>query len=108
MNVVIIGEGFFISYNPHEAGSPDTQFSELLSKFAALLGKKHRRTQPETALVLEDSTKSTGKLFLILIGDFREEYQKRIHSLDECLLFFTQNIDKMSDWSDKLPEKYYQ
>ena len=65
------GDGFYVSYNPDP-----------------VLG-----SGPETALVID------GK-FLILDGDFRKEYEERVHSFEECHKFFKDHLDKKSRWSD--------
>jgi len=53
----------------------------------------------ETALVIMNEN---GVKFLILEGDFRKEYEKRIDSLEECIKFFKENIKHKSKWSDDI------
>jgi len=79
-NYVLERDQFYISYQP----TP-------LSPSASL--------PPETALVIMNEN---GVKFLILEGDFRNEYEKRINSLEECIKFFKENIKHKSKWSDDI------
>lgn len=69
-NYLLEGEGFYISYNSHPGGG--------INFFMADDGRD------ETALCIE---KENGdRLWLILNGDFRKEYEERFpKGLDACI-----------------------
>jgi len=80
-NVVLDGDGFFISYIP-----PNTALA--LEEWEADNGGD------ETALIID------GKYY-ILNGDAREAYEERIHSIKECMEFFEANREgNISSWSN--------
>jgi len=79
-NYILKGNQFYISYQP-KPWSP--------------LGA----SPPETALVIMNEN---GVKFLILEGDFRKEYEKRIDNLEECIKFFKENKKYKSMWSDDI------
>lgn len=96
MHEIIIGDGFYISYVEEADKDP------VVALIGVILGKP--QAQAETALCIPDESKFTGLRYHILNGDFREEYRKRIHSLESCLEFFKTNIEHQSVWSDSLTE----
>ena len=81
-NYILEGNQFYISYNPN----PGFFWSSDL-------------VPPETALVIMNEN---GVKFLILEGDFRKEYEKRIDNLEECIKFFKENKKHKSMWSDDI------
>jgi len=76
-NIVLGGEDFYISYLPF---SSTNEFSE-------------------TALCINNK-------FYILIGDHREEYEKRINNLKECVNYY-QSSENKSFWTNEDIEKEY-
>ena len=74
-NEILESDGFYISYNP--------DCSKGLGGIMDRLMGDHQ-TQ-ETAIVIADST------FLILDGDHRKEYEKRIESLESCIEYYKSN-----------------
>lgn len=76
-NSLMSRDGYRVSFNP----SPGMGFST----FAADDGGA------ETALIVDGE-------YLILNGDFREEYE-RCETLDDCLRFFASRPDLVSTWS---------
>lgn len=95
-NVILQGEGFYISYND-STGQKDPSLyeaSQYMDKFlGALLGQEVQR-QEETAICFDDS-------FLILNGDFREDYEKLVDKgLDICIEFYNKHkAELQSIWS---------
>ncbi len=77
VNYLLDGEGFYVSYNPNTCGS-------LLGSFFGGDGDGE-----ETALCVPKGRKDGGTLYLILNGDFREDYEKLApQGLDACKAFF--------------------
>lgn len=93
MNQILIGDKFFVSYNPGAGADPT---SVLLGAFAGIKGREGTMSS-ETALV-DDRGKT--KVFKILSGDWRKEYLERIDSWEDCLAFFdSKKAEFGSDWS---------
>ena len=90
-NLVLQGEGFYISYldNTH-----DDSFLDVFEELGDLVGIKTGQT--ETALVVPNSTPK----FRILNGDFRKEYESLVpKGLGACVEFYEQNkAAHRSDW----------
>ena len=83
-NMVLSGDGFYVSYNPGEGPlAPDD-------------GK------PETALVIKNVR---GPTFLILNGDFRKEFENLIdQGCDACRMFYEiKKVKDRSSWSEDQP-----
>lgn len=81
-NSVMQGDGFYISYLP--AGG--------MSMFGFW---DSDGSGDETALVKDEK-------FLILNGDYRDEYEALVDKgYDECLKFYEKNSHKASSWSSK-------
>lgn len=72
---------YFVSYNPQP-----------------IIGGEEGQ---ETALVVESKD---GTKYLILLGDWREQYEKAIEKdgLGACLALFEANKDKMGRWSNEV------
>ena len=90
-NEVLVGEGFFISYNPDAGNDVEGQ---ILAVIATLMsGEVYSHGGEETALVIEPDT------YLILNGDFREAYEAAFPSLEACTKVFEDNIEHKSQWT---------
>lgn len=81
-NEVLIGEGFYISFNKEVC----SLINDTLMNIFGLT------EQPEeTALCIENKDKSINS-YLILNGDFREQYKKLApKGLDACVEFYEKN-----------------
>lgn len=83
-NSIMKCDGFSVSYNP----SPGAGFSFFESDGG----------QSETALLI-------GGEFLILNGDFREEYAALSkEGLEACIQFFESHSELTSSWSDTVED----
>lgn len=91
-NVVIEGEGFFVSYNP------DTDSGHgVLTELGNLMGGDLKDGE-ETALC--KANKDGTQEWHILEGDFRKEYEKAFPSYGECKNVYMINKAKhRSNWS---------
>lgn len=89
-NEVLVGKGFYISYNPHTG--KDHNF---LTDLGNLLGGDLKDGE-ETALYLEKR-----HLWLILEGDFRKEYEAVFSKgLKACEAVYKKHKEsKRSNWS---------
>lgn len=93
-NEILDGDGFFVSYNPNPAGG--NSLCTMLGKLAAVTtgDGAFAIQQPETALVVD------GK-FMILNGDFRQDYEGLVpQGLEACKTFF-KSQDDVSVWSTR-------
>lgn len=78
-NIIIQGDGFYVSYNPE----PFDLFEDCMPE--------------ETALVYGEM-----QAFYILEGDHREEYSKRLRDgWDSCFEYFRSNLNQISPYSDR-------
>ena len=77
-NSILKREGFYISFNPHPS-----------------IGYEGS----ETALVVPSKKKEKGRDYFILVGDFREEYEKAT-TLEQAMAVFNKHQDKVGSWSD--------
>ena len=73
---------FFISYNPHLIG---------------IYGEK----KPETAFVIRDRKEKGKHQYLILYGDWREEFQK-CETIEEGENVWLRNQEHVAFWSDDI------
>lgn len=97
-NLVLQGEDFYISYNPDmEITTKESSFgwAQILGE---LFGLDHSKN--ETALVKTNS-KGEDKIFYILHGDFRTEYELLFrHGFKACYKFYLSQKKKYgSNWS---------
>ncbi len=98
-NQILEGKGFFISYNP-DTSSSKMGLGELYNKLGAfygsMLGEKIEDDgRAETALV-------NKKIFYILNGDFRKEYEIISKGFNKCLEFYKSKPELHSGWSTKI------
>lgn len=90
-NMVLIGKGFFISYNPNAGGSI----------FDMMLGESG--LYEETALCVDDESSIVGTSYYILNGDFRKEYEALLpKGLKACLKFYK---SKRKEYGSKFSSK---
>jgi len=82
-------EAFYISYNQH----PPSIFGCSLEETTI--------TSPETALVLRVLGEEHMHTFLILLGDFRKEYEA-CSTVKACLKVFKENLKSKSEFSDDI------
>jgi len=88
-NDVLAGEGFHVSYI-HRTGANTKAFTEIFNQ----LGEEVKDGE-ETALYLEEE-----KLWLILEGDFRKQYEKAFpKGIEACRAVYNKNIKHRSNWS---------
>jgi len=84
-NEILEGENFYVSYHPDTTAQP-------ISPFLAIAFSSGENGGEETALCYDSQ-------YLILLGDHRKEYQKRLDSLEACKEYFYQNQLLRSEWS---------
>lgn len=97
-NEIMTCDGFVISYNSAREINP---LDTILVAVGIL--QKDNFGRDETAIVIPDKNKRTGRKHLILYGDHRTAYQKIVaEGLNSCLTFFSANIEQMTDTSDSL------
>ena len=79
-NSVLTADNFYISYN----SNTEQSYSGVFTALGNMLGGDLEDGE-ETALVI---TGGPRKIFKILTGDWRNEYEKRFPDLDACVAFF--------------------
>ena len=98
-NYFLEGDRFFISYRKEPRDHP---LADILRKFNKIIGE---RDGPETALVIRNGKGDHNK-FLILHGDWREEYEKVWPVMEDCIEFYRKLIkarpELKHEWGDEL------
>lgn len=104
-NEVLIGKGFYISYNSFTSASKSGlggMFNALGGVVGALAGiELETDGRAETALCVKQ--KGGRTTFFILNGDFRKEYEIALkEGLTACKKVYKANIKNKSNWSTQL------
>lgn len=86
-NMVLEGDGFYISYNPDCSAN-------VLSRVVDLIMGEHQTE--ETAIVTNDGN------YYILNGDHRTEYEQRISSFNACLKYYKSRPNEWAYSSDEI------
>lgn len=95
-NSVLSGEGFYISYNK-------SIVKNVFDDTLVMLGEaESREGKSETALVILGEEFEFGRIFLILNGDFRAEYEEAYPDKDKCIEVYNKNkAEYNSDFTTK-------
>ena len=100
-NMVLQGDGFYISYNPNVRSNFIGWIVDIILRFFLKINKAS--TGEETALIKEEIG---NRKFYLLNGDFRKEYEKLVlEGFDACYKFFlTKEKEKGSVIDKKIKE----
>lgn len=105
-NEVLIGDGFYISYNPDCSSSATMkQINSLGHEMGKLIGEIiEKRPGSETALVhINDINSNFDRTYFILNGDFRDQYFDLFDKgFEACHKFFESKPEFHSGWSTKI------
>ena len=95
-NQVLVGDGFYLSYQPNDFGELEKRLGIHLP--APMMGLDSAR--PETAIVIEDGKGKGRRRFLIFRGDRRKELEALMPDLGALKEYWKEEGGHF--WSDDL------